>query len=142
MEQRINFTPEHLTRLKELSIDFLFNNKVIHSKLGNPMNIHELLHLTTINSLNSIRQECKSLIRRIEDKDEWIINNNDSIALKEAKDSEELVNLIIGYKRYQNEQESIKRKKLALQEQLNELKESQKTPAERIAEIEAQIAQL
>lgn len=141
MEQRINFTPEHLTRLKELSIDFLFNNKVIHSKLGNPINIHELLHLTTINSLNSIRQECKSLIRRIEDKDEWVINSNDSIALKEAKDSEELVNLIIGYKRYQNEQESIKRKKLALQEQLNELKESQKTPAERIAEIEAQIAQ-
>lgn len=140
MEQRINFTPEHLTRLKELSIDFLFNNKVIHSRLGNPMNIHELLHLTTINSLNNIRQECKSLVRRIEDKDEWIVC--DSIALKEAKESEELVNLIIGYKRYQNEQNSILRKKAALQEQLNELKESQKTPAERIAEIEAQIAQL
>lgn len=140
MEQRINFTPEHLTRLKELSIDFLFNNKVIHSRLGNPMNIHELLHLTTINSLNNIRQECKSLVRRIEDKDEWIVS--DSIALKEAKESEELVNLIIGYKRYQNEQNSILRKKAALQEQLNELKESQKTPAERIAEIEAQIAQL
>lgn len=140
MEQRINFTPEHLTRLKELSIDFLFNNKVIHSRLGNPMNIHELLHLTTINSLNNIRQECKSLVRRIEDKDEWIVS--DSTALKEAKESEELVNLIIGYKRYQNEQNSILRKKAALQEQLNELKESQKTPAERIAEIEAQIAQL
>jgi GTPase involved in cell partitioning and DNA repair len=131
-----------LTRLKELSIDFLFNNKVIHSKLGNPMNIHELLHLTTINSLNNIRQECKSLVRRIEDKDEWIICENDSIALKEAKESEELVNLIIGYKRYQNEQNAILKKKAALQEQLNELKESQKTPAERIAEIEAQIAQL
>ena len=140
MEQRINFTPEHLTRLKELSIDFLFNNKVIHSRLGNPMNIHELLHLTTINSLNNIRQECKSLVRRIEDKDEWIVC--ESTALKEAKESEELVNLIIGYKRYQNEQNSILRKKAALQEQLNELKESQKTPAERIAEIEAQIAQL
>lgn len=140
MEQRINFTPEHLTRLRELSIDFLFNNKVIHSRLGNPMNIHELLHLTTINSLNNIRQECKSLVRRIEDKDEWIVC--DSIALKEAKESEELVNLIIGYKRYQNEQNSILKKKAALQEQLNELKESQKTPAERIAEIEAQIAQL
>jgi GTPase involved in cell partitioning and DNA repair len=131
-----------LTRLKELSIDFLFNNKVIHSKLGNPMNIHELLHLTTINSLNNIRQECKSLVRRIEDKDEWIVCENDSIALKEAKESEELVNLIIGYKRYQNEQISILKKKAALQEQLNELKESQKTPAERIAEIEAQIAKL
>lgn len=140
MEQRINFTPEHLTRLKELSIDFLFNNKVIYSRLGNPMNIYELLHLTTINSLNNIRQECKSLVRRIEDKDEWIVC--DSIALKEAKESEELVNLIIGYKRYQNEQNAILKKKAALQEQLNELKESQKTPAERIAEIEAQIAQL
>lgn len=142
MEQRINFTPEHLTRLKELSIDFLFNNKVIHSRLGNPMNIYELLHLTTINSLNNIRQECKSLVRRIEDKDEWIVCKDDSIALKEAKESEELVNLIIGYKRYQNEQNAILKKKAALQEQLNELKESQKTPAERIAEIEAQIAQL
>lgn len=142
MEQRINFTPEHLTRLKELSIDFLFNNKVIHSKVGISMNIHELLHLTTINSLNNIRQECKSLVRRIEDKDEWIVGESDSAALKEAKESEELVNLIIGYKRYQNEQNSILRKKAALQEQLNELKESQKTPAERIAEIEAQIAQL
>lgn len=142
MEQRINFTPEHLARLKELSIDFLFNNKVIHNKLGNPMNIHELLHLTTINSLNNIRQECKSLVRRIEDKDEWIICENDSIALKEAKESEELVNLIIGYKRYRNEQNTILKKKAVLQEQLNELKESQKTPAERIAEIEAQIAQL
>lgn len=142
MEQRINFTPEHLTRLKELSIDFLFNNKVIHSRVGISMNIHELLHLTTINSLNNIRQECKSLVRRIEDKDEWIVCESDSIALKEAKESEELVNLIIGYKRYQNEQNSILKKKATLQEQLNELKESQKTPAERIAEIEAQIAQL
>lgn len=142
MEQRINFTPEHLTRLKELSIDFLFNNKVIYNKLSIPINIHELLHLTTINSLNNIRQECKSLVRRIEDKDEWIVCKSDSVALKEAKESEELVNLIIGYKRYQNEQNSILRKKAALQEQLNELKESQKTPAERIAEIEAQIAQL
>ena len=58
------------------------------------------------------------------------------------KEAQELVSLTIGYKKWLAEQEEISEKKAALAAQIDSLKESQKTPAERIAELESQLANL
>jgi predicted nucleic acid-binding Zn-ribbon protein len=51
----------------------------------------------------------------------------------------ETVNLIIGYKRYQLEEEETAKKRKDLESKLAELKESQKSPEDKIKEIEDQL---
>lgn len=104
--------------------------------------IVELLHGTTINSLNQIRLSLTKKIENLEGKDEWAADAVNQVALEKAKEQKELVNLIIGYKRYQQEIEEINANKKALQEQLAVLNESQKSPEDKIKELESKLASL
>ena len=139
---KINFKKEHFDKLKELAVKTLLNNDIIVGRLGNPINIVELIHGTTINSLNQIRLSLTKRIESLEGKDEWAVDDSNQVALEKAKEQKDLVNLIIGYKRYKQEVADNKASKKALQEQLIELKESQKTPEDKIKEIEAQLANI
>lgn len=135
---KINFTKEHYTKLKELAVQALFKGTTVYTKLGQPLNICELLHTTSINQLNEIKINLAKKIEKIESSDEWVAPEIDK--LQEMKDSKELVNLIIGWKRLILEKEANARKKEELSDKLAELKESQKTPEDRIKEIEAELA--
>ena len=139
---KINFKKEHFDKLKELAVKALLNNDVIMGKLGTPINIIELIHCTTINSLNNIRLSLAKKIESLEEKDEWTSNELNQGSLLKAKEQKELVNLIIGYKRYKQEIEDNKTNKEALLEQLNTLKESQKTPEDKIKELEDKLANI
>lgn len=139
---KINFKKEHFDRLKELAVKALFNNDVIIGRIGNPINIVELVHGTTVNSLNQVRLSLAKKIEGLEGKDEWAAEEESQATLEKAKEQKELVNLIIGYKRYKQEIADNKASKKALQEQLTMLKESQKTPEDKIKEIEAQLANM
>lgn len=137
---KINFTKEHLEQLHKLADEALFENLTVTTKLGGQLNIHELLYTTSINQLTEIKTALAKKIEKLEASDEWVQVDNEKIqTVRKLKD---LVNLIIGYKRYQLELLEIQDKKEELQEQLNKLKESQRTPDERIKELEAQIADL
>ena len=138
---KINFTPEHMERMKVLLVDMLLNNSVIISGFGNELNACTLLHTTTINNLNNIRIGLGKNIETLENADEWV-NSNNQHKIQVLKEKKELVNLIIGYKRYMEEVKALEAKRKELEEKLNILKESQKTPEDRIKEIEAQIAEL
>ena len=138
---KINFTPEHMERMKVLLLDMLLNNSVIISGFGNELNACTLLHTTTINNLNNIRIGLGKNIETLENTDEWV-NSNNQHKIQVLKEKKELVNLIIGYKRYMEEVKALEAKRKELEEKLNTLKESQKTPEDRIKEIEAQIAEL
>ena len=129
-----------MSRLLDLADEALFNKTVVFTKLGQPLNIYELLHTTTINQLNEIKLGLAKKIEKAESADEWVAPDNDK--LQSMKDAKELVNLIIGWKRYNLELDENARKKEELIEKLAELKESQKTPEDRIKEIEAQIKEL
>ena len=137
---KINFTKEHMQKLSELACKMLFNNGIIRNKLGQPLNIVELLHTTTINQLLEMKTQLSKKIEQQESKDEWIDPDNDK--LTELKESKELINLIIGYKRLLLEQAENSRKKEELSKKLAELKESTKTPEDRIKELETQLAEL
>ena len=137
---RINFTKDHMQRLLDLASEALFDRTMVTTKLGQQLNIYELLHTTSINQLNEIKIGLAKKIEKAEAADEWISTDNDK--LQSMKDTKELVNLIIGWKRYNLELDENARKKEELSKKLTELKESQKTPEDRIKELEAQLKEL
>lgn len=140
MATKINFTKEHMIRLYDLANEMLFDNATIQTSMGQVLNIVELLHTTSINQLQNIMSALKKKIDKIEEADEWLAPDNDK--LEELRRMKELINLIIGWKRHTMEISENKRKKAELTKKLTELKESQKTPEDRIKEIEAELTAL
>lgn len=137
---KINFTEEHHARLKDLACKALFDETYVTTKFGQPLNIFELIHTTTINQLNEIKSSLSKRIEKMEEADEWI--SPDIEKLDWYKNTKELINLIIGYKRYNLELTENEVKKKELIKKLTELKESQKTPEDRIKELEDQLKEL
>jgi hypothetical protein len=129
-----------MQRLYDLAAQALFEKTVVTTKLGQVLNIYELFHTTSINQLNEIKLSLAKKIEKVEASDEWVAPDNDK--LQAMKDTKELVNLIIGWKRYNLELDENARKKEELTAKLTELKESTKTPEDRIKEIEAQLKEL
>ena len=139
---KINFTKEHMARLTDLAIIALFNKVNVNTKLGQVLNIYELLHTDTIESLRKILSNIKKLIQTEEDKDEWSSKDVDSKKLERLREDRELVNLAIGYKIKNLEIAANAKKKAELTAKLAELQESTKTPEDRIKEMEAELAKL
>lgn len=137
---KINFTKEHEAKLDALAVKMLKENGVVRTVMGQSLNIVELMHTTSINQLNNIRTALLKAIQKKEEGDEWV--ETDTSALDQMKDTKELVNLIIGWKRKNLEIAENKAKKAELTKKLAELKESTKTPEDRIKEMEAQLAEL
>lgn len=136
---KINFTKKHFDKMCSLLILMLLNNRTISSKIGTPINVVELLHTTTINSLNNIRLALSNKIKQLESQDEWATSDSNAMQLDIAKEQKELVNLVIGYKRYKMEVEENTQKKAELTARIKALKESQKSPEDKIKELEAEL---
>lgn len=139
---KINFTKEHLERLKVLATKALFGNICVMTKMGCPLTVHEMLHTTTIDTLKGIKSGLARKITNLEEEDEWVKDNNQQTKLDEAKFMKELVNLIIGYKRFNLEKAARDTEKRQLKEELDKLKESQKTPEDKIKEMEEKLKDL
>jgi len=137
---KINFTKEHFSKLVNLVAQAAMNNVTIPTKMGQQLNIVELLHTTSITTLNNIKASLTQKIRSIEDRDEWI--EADTEALEGIKAQKELVNLIVGWKRWTLEVEANKQKKAELTKKLADLKESTKSPEDKIKEMEAELASM
>lgn len=138
---KISFNKGHYDLMCEMLLEMLLNNEVIQHKMLT-LDVTALLHTTTINTLNSIRLDLKKAIDNLENQDEWSTTELNQKKLANLKDKKELVNLIIGYKRWQDEQESIKMARKLLLEELDDLKESQKNPEDKIKELEDKLANL
>lgn len=139
---KVNFTKEHLAKLKELAFAMLAQNDIIQTKFGQALTIVDLMHTQTINTLNGIRVAIGKSIEALENKDEWVATDSTQTDLAILKEKKELVNLIIGWKRYNEYARESNAKKEELKAQLSALKESQKTPEDKIKELEAKLAEL
>ena len=138
---KINFNKTHYEMMCEMLLEMLMNNETIQHKMLT-LDVVALVHTTTINTLNTIRLDLKKTIDNLENQDEWLTTELNQKKLSTLKDKKELVNLVIGYKRWQEEQESIKQTRKLLMEELEDLKESQKTPEDKIKELEDKLANL
>jgi hypothetical protein len=139
MEKRINFTKEHEEKLNEFIVEMWREDIVVIGKLGQPMNICELKVLSP-NSLNDLKLIYDKKISSLESKDEWIDPENDKLDL--YRFIRNGLNLLVGFKRKQIQIAEAKAKKAELTKKLTELKESTKTPEDRIKEMEAALAEL
>lgn len=131
-----------MARLKALATEMLFKNDHIGTNLGQLLNVVDVLHCTTINSLTKIRLDLAKKIEQLENADEWVTTDREQLILSEMKDRKEFVNLVIGYKRYMDELATISAKKEKLQKEIDRLKDEQKTPADRLKEAEEALAAL
>lgn len=139
---KINFTKEHFDKMCGGVLEMVLSNKTISTKMGTPLNAIELLHTTTIGTLNNIRVSLGKQIETLETQDEWVADGYSQSKLNDLKGMKETVNLIIGYKRYQLEKEETANKRRELEAKLSQLKESQKTPEDKIKEIENALSEL
>lgn len=139
---KINFTKEHFDKMCVGVLRMALENTTVPTKIGTPLSVLELLHTTTIGTLNGIRLNLSKQIETLENQDEWVAESISQTKLEKLKSMKETVNLIIGYKRYQLEEEETARKREELSSKLAELKESQKSPEDKIKEIEDQLKSL
>lgn len=139
---KVNFTKEHYAKLSSLAFAMLVHNQTISTRLGQPLNIVELMHTQTINTLNGIRLGLGKQIETLESQDEWVATDYQQEKLEALKKQKELVNLIIGWKRHNLEIQEARARKAELTAQLDKLKESQKTPEDRIKELEAKLQEI
>lgn len=139
---KINFTKEHFDKMCGGILEMVLKNTTISTKMGTSLNILELLHTTTIGTLNGIRLSLSKQIETLENQDEWVAESTSQTKLESLKNMKETVNLIIGYKRYQLEKEETANKRRELETKLSQLKESQKTPEDKIKELENALSEL
>lgn len=139
---KINFTKEHFNKMCDGVMKMVLNNEVVTTKIGTTLNAIELLHTTTISTLNNIRVNIGKQIESLENQDEWVSSTASQSKLDKLKSLKETINLIIGYKRHKLELEEVEKKRKELKDKLSELKESTKTPEDKIKELEAELADL
>lgn len=139
---KINFTQDHYNKMIAMAASMLLHNDMITTKMGTPLNIVELMHTTTINTLVNTKKDLSRKIENLEDQDEWVESSTTQSDLTKFKNQKELVNLIIGWKRFMLEAASELKRKQELEAKLKELKDSQKTPEDKIKEIEAELSSL
>jgi hypothetical protein len=138
----INFTEQNKTELQQLVFDAVTKRWQVSNKLGMVFDVMDVFHTCTIQTLRSIRKELTNKLNAFED-DEWSDKSiQDNEKIEYYSKSIKLVNLVIGYRLWQQEQYELESKKAALELKLQVLKENQKTPEEKIAELEKEINDL
>lgn len=139
---KINFTAEHQNKLNNLIIKMLFGNLVLKGLMGTELNVHQLVNQTSINSLITMNSNLKKQITSIEDLDEWSQTPYQQKKLKDTKEMQELINLLIGYKKYQEQKNSDAQQVRNLKAKVAELEAQTITPAEQLAKLKKEIAEL
>lgn len=138
------FTPEHLAELKTIYSDLSFEAKTIGTGIGGAaqLNPFELLNETTTQTLTNIRASCRAQLAKHQDQDEWTASTATAAKIESLKRWERFVHLLLGHKSFKAEQAALEAKKKTLTANLAKLKEENKTPAERMKELEEELAKL
>lgn len=139
---KVNFTKENEARLKELAVIFLFLNTKFRGLMNSTMNIVQMLHELTINTLQSMYAQLKKEVSKIEDLDEWSMTDYQQKKKKDLELQKEFVYLLIGYKMYQAQLDEEKAKLTELKAKYKELKASTMSPTDQLAAIAKEIESL
>jgi len=141
-EQKINFTKENQDRLNQLAGDALFKGTIFKGgSVGNTeTNIYDLVHNCQINTLSRYHSNLKKEIAAIDDLDEWSLTDHQKRKKANLEKQKELINLLIGYKRFREQEAATRKEYLEKRAKYNELKENTKTPEDRLKELEADLA--
>lgn len=137
---KINFTLEHTARLKELAGEALLAGTLFKGNIGTEQTIYDLFHTCNVNTLTRYHGNIKKEVAEIEALDEWSLTDYQQKKAVRLKKNQELINLLIGYKRNQEQLATDREKVKALRAQYQTLKEATTTPEEKLKAIEAELA--
>jgi len=139
---KVNFTKENLIKLQELALKLLFEGILIQGILGTALNIYQLLHETTSNTLQTLYMNLKREIDRLENADRWSLTDYQQRKIVARKEQFELIDLLIGYKKWQEQEATAKQQIANLTSELKAIEADNITPEEKIKQIKAKIAEL
>lgn len=138
---KINFTDEHMLRLRTLIADAVLYNSVVSGPMGQSYTVIDLMHCLSISSLRSLSASLSKKRAALSVEDEWVENPNaEKIVLLDKQ--LDLINLIIGYHLKNQEIEANRIEKERIQTQIDELIQAQKSPKELVADLQAKLAEL
>lgn len=138
----INFTQQHKEELQQLVFDAVAKRWQVSNKMGMVFDVMDIFHTCTIQTLRNMRKDLTEKLNKFED-DEWSdksLQDEEKIAYYNT--SIKLINLTIGFRLWKQEQYDLESKKAALELKLQLLMEDQKTPEEKIAELEEEISKI
>ena len=139
MNTKVNFTKEHQEKLDQFILKMWKEDIVVFNTMNVPINICDLKELTP-NILNNLKLTYDKKIQSLESRDEWVDPENDKIDL--YRFIREGLNLLVGYKRKKIQIAENEAKKRQLDKTIAELREAQKTPEDKLKELEAERAAL
>ena len=139
--KKINFTKENESELKGLIAESVLQKQIYSGPMGQEYNVFDLVNTMAVSSLRALSQFIQNKITKLSVADEWVDNPN-AEALASLETSKRLISLVIGWKLHQQELAENAKERERLTKQLNDLVESQKTPADLIAELQAKISEL
>ena len=138
----INFTKEHRDKLMALAGEALVSGTTFKGSVGSEMNIYDLFHNTNIGTLTRIHGNLKKEITEIEALDEWSLTEHQQRKAARLKSIQELIFLLIGFKRKAEQDINTKSTAKELAAQIATLKRSTMTPEDQIKELEAKLTAL
>ena len=134
------FTAAHLSELKEVYTELSFSGEVIDGPMGaNKLSPYDILHNSSISSLQNVYIRLKKNIEGKSDLDEWSMSEYQQRQIKMMENWKQFVHLMIGYKKWQAENQSNATKKRELSNKLKQLKEDLLTPEEKLRQLQAEI---
>lgn len=137
------FTASHLSELKEVYTELSFSGEVIDGPMGaNKLSPYDILHNSSISSLQNVYIRLKKNIEGKADLDEWSMSEYQQRQIKMMENWKQFVHLMIGYKKWQAENQSNAAKKRELTAKYKQLKEDLLTPEEKLLQIQAEIEAL
>lgn len=138
----INFTEQHKTELQQLVFNAIAKRWQVSNKMGMMFDIMDIFHNCTIQTLRNMRKDLTEKLNKFED-DEWSDKSlQDEDKIEYYNNSIKLINLTIGYRLWKQQQYELESKKAALELKINLLKEDQKTPEQKIAELEDELSKI
>lgn len=137
---KVNFTTENEERLKVLFLELGFSGAVLAGKFGaNAYSVWDILHTLTIASLKQANANLKKEVIALEEQDDWSVSAHQLAKAATTRKWQEFVNLCIGYKLVEAEKVELRNQLKEKKEILKQIIEENKTPAERIAELQKEI---
>jgi len=143
MEKKVTFTTEHKAKLDALLLKFLYNNIAVKADFSQQLyNISELLHNTADETLVNIRDKARKYTNSLNDIDEEDLTIKQEELLNLNKDIYEMAKLILKYRAYVDNKNELMKKLVKAEENLSKLRESTKTPEQKMQELETFINDL
>lgn len=138
---QINFTKEHESRLKDLLWEMVTKDVIFVGSVT-PYTAYEIFNALSLNSLETLYNRLDKELQKFDKVSRWLSNNEDSVLKESTQMKKEFVDLVIGYKMYQQQLSEKQEKIEKLQSEIEKLKESQKSPEDLIKEKEASLKEL